>query len=197
MNEKNTIALLIIAIVFMLIYFISSNPIQDTEDISIKEEPTVKKIEIIEPSQDIIEKEEVEEQPSYKVDIVHNTFEPKELMVKKGSIVTWVNKDTKAHKIYHQAANKMFRSNVINPGYSFSYKFEEEGEYPYADAIFNYMQGKIIVEDSLVLITGNAIKEQVSKPSSISLILALLFLLITISTLAFKRTHILRSIHQK
>jgi len=193
MNHKNTIALLIIALISIGIYYFSTTQEQETGEIQEDvEEPSVEVIEVVEKGPI----EEPKEQ-YYKIDIVHNNFEPKELMVKTGSIVTWTNKDTKAHKVYHKSADKKFRSNVINPGYSFSYKFEEKGEYLYADAIFNYMQGKIIVEDSIILVTGNAIKLQLSNSYNIisSLFLSLI-ILITISAIIFKRKHIVKNIHK-
>ncbi len=84
------------------------------------------------------------------VEITRGEFSPKIVTVKKGATVTWINKDTKSHKV--AARDRTFYGTKLSPGDTYSYTFEEAGEHEYFDVIFyKTMKGTIIVDDDNVL----------------------------------------------
>lgn len=76
------------------------------------------------------------------IDIQNLTFEPATITVKKGSTVTWFNKDS----VSHQIKSSFFNSAAFNPGQSVSYTFLTAGTYTYSCAIHPSMTGTIIVQ---------------------------------------------------
>ena len=79
-----------------------------------------------------------------EVNIQGMAFSPSELKVKKGTTVTWNNKDLFAHVI--ASDTNAFVSNEITNGAHFSFTFNEAGEFPYHCNIHSTMRAKIIVE---------------------------------------------------
>ncbi|TVY03310.1 multicopper oxidase domain-containing protein [Cohnella terricola] len=77
------------------------------------------------------------------VEIQSNAFMPGILTVKKGQIVTWINKDTSYHTVYE--LNDLFRSKNLYQNDRFSYTFTEVGTYEYYCSIHPVMQAKISV----------------------------------------------------
>jgi plastocyanin len=71
------------------------------------------------------------------------TFEPKELVVKVGSTVTWKNRDDIPHTVV--SAGK-FRSKTLDTDDSFSFTFTSAGEYRYFCSLHPHMTGMIKVE---------------------------------------------------
>lgn len=79
-----------------------------------------------------------------EVNIFDYTFMPARLEVTVGTTVTWVNNDVVAHTV--MAEDGSFDSGVIDPGGSFSFTFEQAGEFPYtSDASRNIKPGTIVV----------------------------------------------------
>ena len=76
------------------------------------------------------------------ITIENFAFNPSELTIKKGEIATWTNKDSMAHQI----SGSGFKSEVLNKGQNFSFKFETVGTFDYNCTIHPSMKGKIIVE---------------------------------------------------
>lgn len=74
--------------------------------------------------------------------IKRSKFSPEEIRVKKGEVVTWMNRDGKDHSIQSES----FRSVTIKNGENFQYKFETPGTYEYHCGINPEIKGKIIVE---------------------------------------------------
>jgi len=78
-----------------------------------------------------------------KVSIDNFTFEPKDLTVKVGTIVTWTNHDDIPHTVV--SAGK-FRSKTMDTDGTFSFTFEAAGEYKYFCSLHPHMTGSIKVE---------------------------------------------------
>lgn len=76
------------------------------------------------------------------VQVLRGGFDPEELTVSAGTVVTWKNMDDRVHIILLVGGE---RSPSLNEGDIFEYKFEEEGTYRVMDAIFKF-SGTITVE---------------------------------------------------
>ncbi len=76
---------------------------------------------------------------------------PYEIIVDVGGEVTWTNDGTSSTTITGGTAetgpNGFFDSGLIEPGSSFSFKFDEHGEYHYFSMIHPWMSGMVIVQD--------------------------------------------------
>ena len=77
------------------------------------------------------------------VDILADAFEPDEITVRVGATVTWTNTDTKTHIV--AGPRRLFSENV-KAGDSFSFTFEEAGEYQITDVLAPVFSGTVIVE---------------------------------------------------
>ena len=187
------ILLILLAIVLGFSYYYSLMPAEVLgEEISGKEQQKEERFVIREETQEVTEELEQEgekdsiiisdEMPKTKeekVEILFNIFSPKTLTIKKGTKVTWVNRDNKVHQIKELSTDHLFRSNRINPDDSFSFTFTKAGEYRYMDTISTYMSGKIIVQESaLETITGNVVSLSKNPADLTTLVL---FILIGIS----------------
>ncbi|MBP1965224.1 stalk domain-containing protein [Paenibacillus aceris] len=71
-------------------------------------------------------------------------FSVKELKVKAGTKVTWINKDTQIHTVTD--LNVQFDSRNIAPGEKWSYTFTRAGTYTYYCSTHTSMQAVVIVE---------------------------------------------------
>ena len=69
-------------------------------------------------------------------------FQPATLTVAKGSVVTWVNKDSVAHTVAIAATE----SPRLNKGDSWSYTFDVAGTFDYICGIHPSMKGQIVVQ---------------------------------------------------
>jgi plastocyanin len=81
---------------------------------------------------------------SFNVSIKNFVFNPSAINITKGDTVTWTNEDSNPHTVTANAG--VFNSGTLNPGQSFSYKFEQAGEFDYHCNFHPSMQGKIIVK---------------------------------------------------
>ncbi len=76
---------------------------------------------------------------------IHNfTFNPPELTVKPGTVVTWINGDDIPHSVVDEKAK--FHSHVLDTDEKFSMTFAEAGEVRYFCGLHPHMRGKIIVK---------------------------------------------------
>jgi predicted secreted protein with PEFG-CTERM motif len=79
-------------------------------------------------------------------------FVPDEVTVDVGGEVTWTNDDTAAHTVTSGSASGgpdgTFDSSLITAGKSFTYKFEEAGEFPYFCLVHPWMVGKVVVQEA-------------------------------------------------
>ncbi len=83
----------------------------------------------------------------------NSCYDPSEVTVDVGSEVTWSNDDTAAHTVTSGDIEKdgpdgHFDSSLFMAGKSFSYKFEEAGEFPYFCQVHPWMKGVVIVQEA-------------------------------------------------
>jgi plastocyanin len=77
------------------------------------------------------------------IQIENFRFEPPELVVKKGSTVTWVNRDEEIHAVV--AGDGAFSSPGLDTDVRYAHEFDEPGTYPYRCALHPQMKGTIVV----------------------------------------------------
>lgn len=81
-------------------------------------------------------------------------FAPSEITTDVGSEVIWSNDDTAAHTVTSgtiedsESVGAIFDSSLFMAGKTFSYKFEEAGEFPYFCVVHPWMQGTVIVQEA-------------------------------------------------
>ena len=73
-------------------------------------------------------------------------FNPPIIRVRKGTTVTWTNRDQVSHTV--TASDGSFRSGLLNQNQSWSFTFDKPGTYSYYCEPHPYMQGQVIVEDA-------------------------------------------------
>lgn len=82
--------------------------------------------------------------------VINNfAFGPATLTVKRGTTVTWINKDGDAHTVTAVTAvgvKPLFGSNPLDTGDSFSFTFSQPGTYAYFCKIHPTMKGVIVVQ---------------------------------------------------
>jgi amicyanin len=87
----------------------------------------------------------------YQVIIGNYDFHPQNLTVKAGTTVTWINMDLVGHNVEagthdnQEHLDELFESPMLEHMQSFSYSFNEPGEYVYHCDPHPYMEGRIIV----------------------------------------------------
>jgi plastocyanin len=80
---------------------------------------------------------------SKTVSITATGFSPETVTIRPGDTVTWKNTDTTAHQIVSDTG--LFKSNKLQPGESYSYKFDVESSYSYHDAMKTSTSGVVNV----------------------------------------------------
>ena len=78
------------------------------------------------------------------VKIENFTFDPPRLLVKPGTMVTWINEDDIPHTI--TSTTKIFRSKALDTDDRFSFTFSMPGVYEYFCSLHPHMKGTIVVE---------------------------------------------------
>jgi plastocyanin len=78
------------------------------------------------------------------VDIANFTFVPGTLTVNAGTTVTWTNSDSVDHHVASDTG--VFDSGVMSANSSYSFTFNNPGNFPYQCTIHTYMKGTIIVK---------------------------------------------------
>jgi amicyanin len=78
------------------------------------------------------------------VAIANMAFNPASMTIPLGATVTWTNTDPVAHTV--TAVGGAFNSGHLNPGQSFSYRFDKAGTFDYQCTYHPYMKGTIIVQ---------------------------------------------------
>jgi plastocyanin len=78
-----------------------------------------------------------------QVNIDNFTFKPKDLTVKAGSEIVFLNRDDIPHSVVE--ANGAFHSKALDTDESFSYTFTKPGTYDYFCGLHPQMKGKIVV----------------------------------------------------
>lgn len=79
------------------------------------------------------------------VEIVNFEFEPKKVVVKPGTKVTWTNGDTAIHSVKDTSPLATPVSKDLNKGDTFSIAYDQPGSYPYICGIHQYMTGTVDV----------------------------------------------------
>ena len=77
-------------------------------------------------------------------------FIPHIVTVTAGSEVIWANSDSAVHTVTSGdgASDGIFDSSLLLPGFEFSHKFEEVGEYPYFCQAHPWMKGVVVVHEA-------------------------------------------------
>lgn len=70
-------------------------------------------------------------------------YQPLRIEVQAGTTVTWTNEDSVVHTVTD--VDNRFDSQLIEPGGSWSYTFDDEGEYVYYCTIHPWMKGSVKV----------------------------------------------------
>lgn len=81
---------------------------------------------------------------SAEVRMQGSKFAPADLIVDKGTTVTWSNEDSTTHTV--TADSKVFNSGNMSKGQNFGYTFNESGAIDYACTIHPSMKGKVTVK---------------------------------------------------
>ena len=85
-------------------------------------------------------------------------FDITEYITSTGEEIQWYNADNIIHNIIVTSTKGdiiVAQSADIKPKESFSYKFDEEGEYIFKSSKYNWMKGKVIVTDDIKTIKKN------------------------------------------
>ncbi len=81
-----------------------------------------------------------------KIVIDNFTFDPPELTIAPGTIVTWSNRDDVPHTATSTAKPRIFDSGALDTDQSFSHTFTTPGTFEYFCAVHPKMTGRIIVK---------------------------------------------------
>lgn len=83
---------------------------------------------------------------SVSVEIRNYSFAPQNITIPQNTTVTWRNNDSVPHTVTSlNGAPVAFNSGVLNPGQSFTMKFNVTGVYPYYCSIHPFMKGNVTV----------------------------------------------------
>ena len=82
-----------------------------------------------------------------EVTIADFAFTPSNLAVSVGDTVTWTNTDSVPHTVTQNPSGSGFQSGTIASGESFSFTFEEVGEFTYFCEFHPNMTGTIVVTE--------------------------------------------------
>ena len=81
------------------------------------------------------------------VAIQNFAFSPASITVKKGTTVTWTNKDSAPHDVKENDGKKGPGSNTLSNGQSYSFTFTEVGTFNYICTIHPNMTGTVTVTE--------------------------------------------------
>jgi amicyanin len=81
-----------------------------------------------------------------EVKIDNFTFNPKQVTVKAGDTVTWINHDDIPHTV--TSKTMAFRSKAMDTDDKFSFTFATPGSYAYFCSLHPHMTGSVVVEAS-------------------------------------------------
>lgn len=85
--------------------------------------------------------------PQNTVDITDFSFSPKVITVKKGTKVTWTNKDSSAHTVIPDKSSDFTASDTLEQGESFSTTLNTVGTITYHCSLHSSMTGTIEVTE--------------------------------------------------
>ena len=76
-------------------------------------------------------------------------YVPSLILTKKGDSVTWVNEDSAFHSVtsgFYESPTELFDSGHLDPFESFTFTFDEVGDYDYFCTLHPWMKGQVTVE---------------------------------------------------
>ena len=76
-------------------------------------------------------------------------YVPSLILTKKGDSVTWVNEDSAFHSVtsgFYDSPTELFDSGHLDPFESFTFTFDEVGDYDYFCTLHPWMKGQVTVE---------------------------------------------------
>lgn len=79
------------------------------------------------------------------VNIDNFSFSPEQIVVARGTKVTWANRDDIPHTVTDAATQRAFKSPPLDTGDAFSYVFAQPGTYHYFCSLHPHMQGTVVV----------------------------------------------------
>ncbi|HVO69896.1 MAG TPA: plastocyanin/azurin family copper-binding protein, partial [Aggregatilineaceae bacterium] len=88
-------------------------------------------------------------QAEVQVQMINTTFDPKEITVKAGTKVTWINNDRTGHTVTSGTRgnpSNLFDSGNVPAGGTFSFVFDTPGTYNYYCTYHRGMDGAVIVQ---------------------------------------------------
>lgn len=74
-------------------------------------------------------------------------FDPPDVTISVGDIVTWVNDDENIHTATHRSDPALFDSETVEAGEEFSFTFSEAGEFRYFCKFHPWMTGVVTVQN--------------------------------------------------
>ena len=77
-----------------------------------------------------------------------NSYNPNPIEIKVGDTVTWINNDSSPHTVTSSSNDSTLDSDIMRMGETFSFRFDNVGEYPYFCTLHPSMVGTIIVTAS-------------------------------------------------
>ena len=80
------------------------------------------------------------------VTIAHFSYEPRTLVVRRGTRVTWTNEDDAPHTVTSTAEPRTFASKALDTDDKFSHVFDTPGTYEYFCALHPQMRARVIVK---------------------------------------------------
>lgn len=96
------------------------------------------------------------------ISVTQMGFNPQEVEIRPGDTVTWKNTDTAKHQIISDTGE--FRSDVLQPGESYSFVFDTESSYSYHDGMNSDRTGYIHVVSTKVTLGISRIRAVYKKP---------------------------------
>ena len=75
------------------------------------------------------------------------SYSPDQVVVKSGTIITWINEDSLPHTVTSDKSG-LFDSSIISANQQWKYRFDTVGEYEYHCTLHPWMEGKVIVTSS-------------------------------------------------
>jgi plastocyanin len=82
-----------------------------------------------------------------EVEIEDMAFKPADITVKKGTTITWTNKDSTAHTVTETDGKKGPDSQPLDNGQSYTFTYNETGVFSYHCSIHSEMTGSVTVTD--------------------------------------------------
>jgi len=74
------------------------------------------------------------------------SFSPGEITVAPGTTVTWENRDDIPHTVTGADTPHLFKSDPLDTGDHFSYRFDHAGRFAYFCSLHAHMQGVVVVQ---------------------------------------------------